>query len=112
MPKNLIDFPCSPTWQNWYHSKGMTPHYVVAHDEAEIARLQEEVAHLRRQRKELKISDEEWFEQKFHDRTLQNIMARKDQYIEELQQEVTTLRQQLHTTTQPQKPDNEILGLS
>lgn len=43
--EDYIDFPCSPTWLNWYHEIGLTPRRTPQRDR-ELVELYRRVAHL------------------------------------------------------------------
>ena len=53
MSEDLIDFPVSPAWLDFYHSQGMTPrhtpHYGHGSDLPPLAALDADIAVLRRQ---------------------------------------------------------------
>lgn len=71
--KDLIDFPCSPTWQNYYHEFGLTPRHVEeprveqeAETPQELVKLAEDMSgirldceHMRKEIWRLKKSAEE-----------------------------------------------------
>jgi hypothetical protein len=90
--KDLIDFPCSGTFLNYYHEQGYTSRY----DDREYLKtskeLRAEIKRLQKQRQELKLMDEEWWMQKTQDQTLQRVLDEKTRIIQAQRLEIEELR--------------------
>ena len=96
---DLIDFPCSPAWLNYYHVRGYTPRFDVAAGFHTMAYVERELEKLKAERARLMAHDEEWFEQQLHKGTIQRALDRKQEEIQSLRNELIALHQEKRQTS-------------
>ena len=76
MSDDLIDFRCSPLFQNHFHDMGLTPRLDLSEIKETVGYQEKRIKQLQKEIEAIRVTDEEWFA---NQRRLQDVQAQREQ---------------------------------